>query len=228
YGAVWYGNEIWNGGRMVDYDEDGNIDQYEVLRWHDENRAGKEDFQMWTKTSHPHFGEVEVGGWHPKWYSQNPPPDMLEPWARREAMFNLWMAQQLPQVKIVSATSRAAGDGNFDVTVTVTNEGQMPTALEMAKRVKMVREDRVSIELGEGQSIVRPQGARGGRGGGGFGFGMMGGRGGASNTRAGEDIGWLKPGETKTVTFKVKGAGTAKVTIGSTRGGVDTATVDIR
>ena len=231
YGSVWYGNEIWNGGRMVDYDKDGDIDQYEVLRWHDENRAGKDDFQMWTKTTHPHFGEVEVGGWNPKWYSQNPPPDMLEPWARKEAMFNVWMAQQLPQVKIVSAASKPAGDGVYDVTVTVTNEGLMPTALEMAKRVKMVRPDRVTLELAKGQSIVRPEGAPtpGGRGGRGM-MGMMGGGPGGAEVpaRANEDIGWLKAGETKTVTFKVKGTGTAKVTIGSTRGGVDTTTVEIK
>ena len=230
YGSVWYGNEIWNGGRMVDYDKDGDIDQHEVLRWHDENRAGKNDFQMWTKTSHPQFGEVEVGGWNPKWYSQNPPPDMLEPWARKEAMFNVWMAQQLPQVKIVSAAAKPAGDGVYDVTVTVTNEGLMPTALEMAKRVKMVRPDRVTLELATGQSIVRPEGApapggrRGGRGM--MGFGGPGGT--PATPRATEDIGWLKAGETKTVTFKVKGTGSAKVTIGSTRGGVDTTTVDIK
>lgn len=229
YGSVWYGNEIWNGGRMVDYDKDGDIDQYEVLRWHDENRAGKDDFQMWTKTRHPHFGEVEVGGWNPKWYSQNPPPDMLEPWARKEAMFNVWMAQQLPQVKIVSASAKASADGVYDVSVTVTNEGLMPTALEMAKRVKMVRPDRVTLELAKGQSIVRPEGAPAPGGRGGRGMTGFGGPGGAPATaRANEDIGWLKAGETKTVTFKVKGAGTAKVTIGSTRGGVDTTTVEIK
>ncbi len=46
--------------------------------------------------------------------------------------------------------------------------------------------------------------------------------------RANEDIGWLKAGETKTVTFKVKGTGSTKVTIGSTRGGVDSTTLDIK
>lgn len=229
YGSVWYGNEIWNGGRMVDYDKNGSIDELEVLRWNDENRAGKGDFQMWTKAKHPHFGDVEVGGFNPKWYGQNAPPDMLEPWAKNEAMFNLYLAQQLPQVKIVSASAKASADGAYDVTVTVTNEGLMPTALEMAKRVKMVRPDRVTLELAAGQSVVRPEGApaAGGRQGG-FGMGGPGGGAPSGPARATEDIGWLKAGETKTATFKIKGAGTAKVTIGSTRGGVDRTTVDIR
>ena len=224
YGSVWYGNEIWNGGRMVDYDKNGSVDELEVLRWNDEHRAGKGDFQMWTKTQHPALGEVEVGGWNPKWYSQNPPPDMLEAWARNEAMFNMYLAGQLPQVKIVSASARASADGVFDVTVEVTNEGLMPTALEMAKRVKMVQQDRVTLELASGQSIVRAAGAPA------QGGGRQGGPAASATgpVRVNEDIGWLKPGERKTVTFKVKGAGSARVTIGSTRGGVDSTTVEVR
>jgi len=35
------------------------------------------------------------------------------------------------------------------------------------------------------------------------------------------EIGWLKPGEQKTVRWQVKGTGTVTVRIGSTRGGVD-------
>ena len=220
YGAIWYGNEIWNGGRMVDYDKNGSIDELEVLRWNDEHRAGKGDFQMWTKAKHPSLGDVEVGGWNPKFYSQNPPPDMLEAWAKNEAMFNLYLAQQLPQVKVLSASAKPAGNGVFDITVEVTNEGLMPTALEIAKRVKMVRPDSVSIDLGEGQAVVRsapaPQAGRGG----GAPQGLQ--------RRAVEEIGWLKPGEKKTVTFKVRGPGTAKVTVGSTRGGVHAVPVEIR
>ena len=106
YGSVWYGNEIWNGGRFVDYDKDGRTDAWEVLRWNDENRAGKGDFQPWTKHMHPELGEVEIGGFNPKFYGQNPPPDMIETWARNEAMFNLYLAQQL----LVSELKRGRAD----------------------------------------------------------------------------------------------------------------------
>ena len=92
YGAVWYGNEIWNGGRFVDYDKDGRYDDWEVLRWNDENRAGKGDFKEWTAFVHPTLGDVEIGGFNPKFYAQNPPPDLLETWARNEATFNLYLA----------------------------------------------------------------------------------------------------------------------------------------
>ena len=70
--------------------------------------------------------------------------------------------------------------------------------------------------------------AVGGRGRGGFP-----GRGGGApdpnaRRRTAEGIGWLKPGETKTVTWLVRGPGPVTVTVGSTRGGVATQTVEIK
>jgi hypothetical protein len=208
YGVIWYGDEIWNGGRFVDYDKDGRIDEIEVLRWNDENRAGKGDFQGWTPVKHPQLGDVEIGGFNPKFYGQNPPPDLIGEWAKREALFNLYLAQQLAQVKIVSVTATVGGGGVIDVQATVTNEGLIPTALEMAKRVKMVKPDVVSVRLAQGQELAK--GADG------------------KAPQAAQDIGWLKPGETRVVKWQVKGAGTATVTIASTRGGVQHRTVDVK
>ena len=210
YGVVWYGNEIWNGGRFTDYDKDGRHDEWEVLRWNDENRAGKGDFMEWTAFKHPALGDVEIGGFNPKFYSQNPPADMLETWAKNEAMFNLYLAQQLPQVKIVSADAkRAAGGDLYEVELSVTNEGLMPTSLEIARRVKMVRPDTCTITLAKGQTLApRAEGQ--------------------PRQRASIEIDWLNPGETKKVTWQVKGTGRATVSIGSTRGGVDQREIDIK
>ena len=209
FAAVWYGNEIWNGGRFIDYDTDGRHDEWEVLRWNDEHRAGKGDFKEWSSFAHPVLGDVEIGGFNPKFYAQNPPPDMLEPWARNEALFNLYLAQQLPQVRIVAATVKPSPtNGVADVELTVTNEGLMPTALEIAKRVKMVRPDTCTITLAKGQELA-PAG------------------GGQPRQRAAIEIDWLKPGETKTVKWQVKGAGRIKVRIDSTRGGTDSRQLDV-
>ena len=110
---------------------------------------GQGDFKDWAAFEHPTLGKVEIGGFNPKFYSQNPPPDMLETWARNEAMFNLYLAQQLPQVRILSAAAKKSGstDAVFDVELSVTNEGKMPTSLEIARRVKMVRPDGCTITL---------------------------------------------------------------------------------
>jgi hypothetical protein len=234
YGAVWYGNEIWNGGNLpeADANKDGTADDLERLQWVDANRPGKNDFQPWTKTTHPTLGDVEVGGWNPKFWSQNPPPEMLDTWARNEAMFNLFLAQQLAQVRIVSLTSKPGAEGSFDVTATVTNEGGIPTALEIAKRIKIVREDSVNIEYGASQTVTRagaPAGGGGG-GGGGRGGGRGAGPGGAANAprQLSQNIGWLKPGEQRTVTWNVRGAGPVTVSVASTRGGVDRRTLEVK
>ena len=209
YGAVWYGNEIWNGGRFVDYDKDNRHDEWEVLRWNDENRAGKGDFKPWSAFKHPTLGDVEIGGFNPKFYAQNPPPDMLEPWARNEAMFNLYLAQQLPQVRIVSADGLSTAKGVYQVDLTVTNDGKMPTALDIAKRVKMVRPDTCTITLAKGQELVPPAA-------------------GEARQRAAIEIDWLKPGETKSVKWQVIGAGKIKVAVASTRGGLDSKEIELK
>jgi hypothetical protein len=225
YGSVWYGNEIWNGGRFTDYDKDGRFDEWEVLRWHDENRAGRNDYKSWTPFRHATLGEVEIGGFNPKFYSQNPPPDLLETWARNEAMFNLFLAQQLPQVKIVSAGAKPSpASGVFEVEVVVTNEGRMPTALDIAQRVKMVRPDTATITLAKGQELVQPDASEAAR--------PVGGTGAAPTReprqRTAVEIGWLKPGETRRVSWQVIGSGEVQLTIGSTRGGLDTRNLSVK
>ncbi len=168
FGAIWYGDELWNGGREKDYNKDGRIDEYEVLRFCDEDYGGK-CFKPWTKfNAGGALGEVEAGGYNPKFWSQNAPPEWLEKWARNQAMFNLYMAMSLPHVEIVSVTSApakpvkpakgakvVADSATHEVKVTLRNNGRLPTALEMAKRVKIVRPDMIVVR-GEapGTSII--------------------------------------------------------------------------
>lgn len=206
-GQIWYGDELWNGGRERDYNGDGRWDQYEVLRYNDENFGGA-GYQAWTKVQHPDLGEVEVGGTNPKFWSQNGPPQVLEKWARNQALFNLAMAMELPKVEItgvqVSRVRMSADSATHEVRVTVRNTGRIPTALEQAKRVKIVRSDFLTIEGPRG-SVAR------------------------SVTRGVEF--WLGGRETKVLTVRVRvPAGesaemNARVT--STRGGVADAVVRI-
>jgi hypothetical protein len=180
-GAIWYGDELWNGGRERDYNGDGNIEPWEVLRYCDENFGGT-CFRSWEKYQHPQLGEVEIGGFNPKFWSQNGPPEVMEPWARNQAMFNLYMAMSLPRIEITDvAVSRArAGkdSATHEVRVTVRNSGRLPTALEQAKRVKIVRPDAVTAAPRTRDSGTRVIG------------------------RAPEF--WLNGGETRTVSFRVK------------------------
>ena len=208
YGAIWYGDELWNGGRMKDYDGDGRITELENLRWLDENFPGKY-FKPWTKFQHPQLGEVEIGGFNPKFFRQNPPPEILEEWAAKEARFNLLLAKSLPQVRVVSLDVKPVKKepGSFEIVAVFTNDGFLPTALEMAKRVKIVRPDMAVIRLtGKGVEL-------------------------AKDSRSRMEIGSLKSGERKEVRWKVKVTGReaaeAEVTLSSTRGGIAKKTAKI-
>jgi hypothetical protein len=206
YGAVWYGDELWNGGRVKDYDGDGQVTDLEALRFIDEELGGRY-FKPWTKFTHPTLGEVEIGGFNPKFWRQNPPVELLEEWIKKEALFNLFLAQSLPQVKIVSAGTKPVKKeaDTFEVVAVFTNEGFLPTALKMADRVKIVRPDAASIRLPGGVELV--------------------------GVRARQDIGFIKQNEKKEVRWKIKvkpgTAGEAEIVLQSTRGGVARTTLKI-
>jgi hypothetical protein len=199
YGAVWYGDELWNGGRLKDYDGDGQVTPLEQLRFIDEELGGRY-FTPWHKFNHPQLGEVEIGGFNPKFWSQNPPPELLEEWAKKEAMFNIFLWKSLPRVKVTGGSLKPAKKAKdmYELTVTLVNEGYLPTALKMADRVKVVRPDNVSVRLPSGIEL--------------------------SGSRARQEIPFLQGGQKTDVRWTVKMAkpvaGDVDVTFSSTRGGV--------
>jgi hypothetical protein len=211
YGSIWYGDELWNGGRMEDYNDDGEVDEVDALIW-DDRENGSDGFREWEPFVHPEYGAVEIGGFHPKFFSQNPPAHELERWARNQALFNLEMATWLPQLEILEVDVRR-GDAREDSTtysvrVEWTNTGRLPTALRQGQLVKIVREDEVELEfdstLTRGDApavtIVTP-----------------------STRDKTIRAGWTEPGERKSATFEVRVVGVPGVEgtlrLLSTRGG---------
>lgn len=146
YGSIWYGDELWNNGAMKDYNNDGIYDDYDAMMWDEEENGGK-GFKAWTPFNHPTLGEVEIGGFHPKFFSQNGPPWQLENWAKKQAEFNLAMAKRLPELEVDPVSVKSLGNGEYEVSLNWKNVGGLPVALEQAKLVKIVQEDRVSLEF---------------------------------------------------------------------------------
>ncbi len=151
YGSIWYGDELWNGARYKDYDEDDDIDELDLLRWDDEENDG-DGFIEWTPAKHPVYGEVEIGGFHPKFFSQNAPAKHLLPWAKNQALFNLEMVKHLPllewgDIDVKKIKSYKKDSTDYRITVTYRNTGKLPTALRQAHLVKIVMEDRVSVSF---------------------------------------------------------------------------------
>jgi hypothetical protein len=151
YGAIWYGDELWNNGRNKDYNNDGKVDQYEVLRWDDEENDSL-GFYKWKPFKHPYLGDVEIGGYDPKFFMQNPPAKHLEPWVKNEALFNMELIKHLPElawedIEVKKSKSYKADSADYQVKVSYRNKGKLPTALSQAHLVKIVKEDRVVLEF---------------------------------------------------------------------------------
>jgi hypothetical protein len=151
YGAIWYGDEIWNGAKNKDYNGDGNFDQTELLRWDDEENDSLGFFE-WKPAKHPVYGDIETGGFNPKFFQQNPPAKHLEPWVRNEAMFNLEMVKHLPElewddIEVKKLKSYKSDSSDYQMKVSFRNSGKLPTALKQASLVKIVKEDRIALEF---------------------------------------------------------------------------------
>ena len=158
YGAIWYGDELWNGGALQDYNEDDFLDDVDALVWDERHNSGN-GFREWEFFEHPTLGMIEIGGFHPKFFAQNGPSHQLEHWVRVQGLFNIEMAFQLPQLKlddvVIEEIQADADSSTYSITVAWTNTGRLPTALKQAQLVKIVQEDRVILEFDK--ELVKPR-----------------------------------------------------------------------
>ena len=118
------GPEAW----VTDYDGDGEVSRAEQHRFNDEELGGRY-FSDWTAYDHPQLGAVEIGGWHSKFWGQNPPPEFLEEETEQQLHWILYLAEQGPLITVSDPVVTALGDGTFRVEATVTNTGFLPTSL---------------------------------------------------------------------------------------------------
>ena len=118
------GPEAW----VTDYDGDGEISEAEQHRFNDEELGGRY-FSDWTPYDHPQLGAVEIGGWHAKFWGQNPPPEFLEEETAQQMHWILYLAEQGPLIEVSDPVVTAVGDGTFRVAATVTNTGFQPTSV---------------------------------------------------------------------------------------------------
>ncbi|HEX2968185.1 MAG TPA: M14 family metallopeptidase [Bacteroidales bacterium] len=151
FGAIWYGDEIWNSARFKDYNNDGEKDQLDQIKWDDEENDSI-GFNDWKPAKHPVYGDIEIGGFDPKFFSQNPPAKHLMTWIKNEAMFNLEMTKHLPElawgnIEVQKIKSWKTDSAEYHLKISFRNTGKLPTALKQAYLVKIVKEDQVVINL---------------------------------------------------------------------------------
>ncbi len=118
------GAEAW----VRDYDRDGEIDALEEMRFNDEVLGGRY-FSPWRVFSHPALGEVEIGGWHSRFWGQNPPAEFLEEECRVQLPWVFSLLRQAPRIALDGPTVVPMGDGRYRVRAVLTNQGFLPTSL---------------------------------------------------------------------------------------------------
>ncbi len=118
------GPEAW----MPDADGDGRISELEQYRFNQETLGGAY-FSEWTPYEHPQLGAVEIGGWHAKFWGQNPPSEFLEEECRQQIPWILYLLEQSPMLELAPPAIRPLGEDRWEVTVTVRNTGLLPTSI---------------------------------------------------------------------------------------------------
>ena len=118
------GPEAW----VTDYDRNGEIEVLEEMRFNDQELGGRY-FSSWSSFQHPELGEVEIGGWHRKFWGQNPPAEFLEEECEAQLPWILYLIRQAPRLALEGPTVTAMGDGMFRIRAVVTNDGFLPTSL---------------------------------------------------------------------------------------------------
>jgi hypothetical protein len=113
---------------VLDYDSNGRITEEEALRFNDETLGGRY-FSPWKAFGHPQMGEIEIGGWHTRFWGQNPPPEYLDNECAAQLPWILSLIEKSPRVTVSTPTIRPLGGDRYRIEVTVGNSGFLPTNL---------------------------------------------------------------------------------------------------
>lgn len=128
--------------------------ELKLLQWNDRELAGTGYFN-WTSYQHPQLGQVEIGGWNPKFVRQNPPHKFLEQECHKMSQFLLAHALALPRVVIEEIEVMKQQEALFKITVRVGNHGFLPTNLcNNGKKNQIIAEDQMSIELPDTAELI--------------------------------------------------------------------------
>jgi hypothetical protein len=146
-GVMSFTNEMWNPAQYRGRAADEKEKDRERLRFDDDVELGARRVE-WHGFDHPQFGRIEIGGWR-KETGRVPPPFMLEEELHRNMAFVLFHAASMPLVTPDAATARPVGGGLFEVDAVFRNEGWIPTRTQRAADKKIGAPDRAKIEGAE-------------------------------------------------------------------------------
>lgn len=179
--------------------DDKNTD-VDFIRWAD--KEGVDAFASWTKITHPDYPNknAEVGGFKP-FIKTNPPFKMVDKLSDEHTKFLISLAGKKPEVDLINVKTESLGYGVSRVTLTVQNKGLFPAVADIAKNNYWIKLLKVSVTPTKDQSLV-----------------------------SGNKITLLPnldAGETKEMSWLIKGKGTVSIEAGAPQTGVKKIDVNL-
>ena len=160
-GIVSFSNELWNDGQyftspeLKEQQKDPqspiapNVSRY----YFDKYLEFGDEFVAWKPFDHPQYGKVEMGGVWKKFQGRVPPRFMNEELCHRNMAFSLYMADEMPMVKIGETSVEKLGGGLAKVFVDITNPKLVPTIMARAAQNNVVRPDILTLD-GKGVEVI--------------------------------------------------------------------------
>lgn len=123
-----------------------NEQERKELKWFDEHAP--QAFVEWQPIEHPDFpGKcAEVGGYRP-FALTNPPAEMVDDVAAKQADFLSKAAQKLPRIGVRKIECHHLGRSVYEVKIQVENTGFLPTVLEHGQTTREIYPTRIVMEL---------------------------------------------------------------------------------
>ncbi|MEZ4402937.1 MAG: M14 family metallopeptidase [Kofleriaceae bacterium] len=230
-GALAYVVELWDlfkrlelpaPKKFVDYYN--NFDRAAATKlaaWDAATNHGRV-VRPWRRFEHPQLGPVELGGLDPRIGVWNPPPELLPELCAQQAACFLRVAALAPEVVVRQLTVTPLGEDLSRVDVVVDNRGYLPTYVLASARQLEWNEPLYGELSVDGGALVEPDRVR-------VQLGHLAGWGRGVGVGA-DELAYLRSnGNAASArgSWLVRGAGTVRVRVGSTRVGFVEATASL-
>ena len=176
FGIITFSTELWNPelAAGIEFPAKYQVrarsteDEIKLLLYNDEHLGGA-GFVDWRPFDHPQLGQVEIGGWTHMYTFRNPPPVSLAKTAKAKSflfdtihqncLFTLKHALTAPRLRISDVKADKLADDLFKLSVTVANDGFLPTHLTQ-RALQHESAGPVIIELSAGDAYIEMGKAR--------------------------------------------------------------------
>ena len=135
-------------------------DDVALLRYSDTELGGR-GFVDWYPFEHPQLGTVELGGWEPFRFWENPPDELLEREVAPHADWEIFCALATPSLRVRDVLVESIGADTWRVRLCIENDGWMPTNVtQRALERKIAQPVLATIELPRRSAGARPGNGR--------------------------------------------------------------------